>query len=45
MSRLEELKVQALEAKWDVWWAEGKTLSQEQGIMLALQASQELLSH
>ena len=44
ISKLEELKVQAVEAKWADWWAEGRTLSQEQGIMLALQASQEMLS-
>ncbi len=43
ISKLEELKVQAVEAKWADWWVEGKALSQEQGIMLALQASQEML--
>jgi len=45
ISRLEELKVQAEEAKCADWWVEGRALSQEQGIMLALQASQEMLSH
>jgi predicted ATPase len=45
MFRLERLKAQANEAKWAVWWREGRALSQEQGIMLALQASQEMLSH
>jgi tetratricopeptide (TPR) repeat protein len=44
ISKLEELKVQAVEAKWADWWAEGRELAQEQGIMLALQASQEMLS-
>ena len=45
MSRLEGFKAQANEAKWAVWWAEGRALSQEQGIMLALQASQAMLAH
>jgi hypothetical protein len=44
MSRLEGFRVQASEAKWVVWWAEGRALSQEQGIMLALQASEQMLS-
>jgi hypothetical protein len=44
LSKLEGFKAYAHEAKWAVWWAEGRALSQEQGIMLALQASQELLS-
>ena len=45
MSKLEGLKAQANGEKWDVWWAEGRALSQEQAIMLALQASQEMVSH
>src|SRR5207244_2385113 len=45
LSKLEALKAQANEAKWAIWWAEGRALSQEQGIMLALQASREMLSH
>ena len=45
MSKLEVLKAQANEVQGDVWWAEGRALSQEQAIMLALQASQEMLSH
>jgi len=32
------------QAKWAIWWAEGRTLSQEQCIMQALQASQAILS-
>lgn len=44
MSRLEGFKAQANEAQWAIWWAEGRALSQEQGIMLALQATQEMLS-
>ncbi len=44
MSKLEGFKSQANEANWAVWWTEGRTLSQEQGIMLALQASQGILS-
>jgi len=45
MSKLEGFKNQANETKWAVWWAEGRVLSQEQGIKLALQASREMLSH
>jgi len=45
VSKLEGLKAHANEAEWAVWWAEGRVLSQEQGIKLALQASQEMLSH
>jgi hypothetical protein len=45
ISRLEGLKALANEAQSDMWWAEGRALSQEQGIMLALQASHEMLSH
>lgn len=44
MSRLEGFKAQANEAQWAIWWAEGRVLSQEQGIKLALQASREMLS-
>ncbi len=43
LSKLEGFKAYVHEAKWAVWWAEGKALSQEQGIMLALQTSQEML--
>src|SRR5947209_2796390 len=32
ISRLEGLKALANEAQWDVWWAEGRALSQEQAI-------------
>jgi tetratricopeptide (TPR) repeat protein len=45
ISKLEELKIQAVEAKWADWWAEGRALSQEQGITLALQASNVLLNN
>ncbi len=45
MSKLQEFKTQANEEKWAVWWAEGRAFSQEQAIMLALQASQEMVSH
>jgi len=44
LSKLEGFKAYAHEAKWAIWWAEGRALSQEQGIMLALQTSQEMLS-
>jgi tetratricopeptide (TPR) repeat protein len=44
ISKLERLKAQANEAKWADWWTEGRALSREQGIMLALQASQEISS-
>jgi hypothetical protein len=45
MSKLQEFKAQANEENWAVWWAEGRALSQEQAIMLALQSSQEMVSH
>jgi hypothetical protein len=44
-SKLEGFKAQANDAKWAVWWADGRALSQEQGIKLALQASQGMLLH
>jgi tetratricopeptide (TPR) repeat protein len=44
MSKLEGLKAHTNEANWAVWWTEGRALSQEQAIRLALQASQEMLA-
>jgi hypothetical protein len=36
---LDHMKSQVGETLWQTWWAEGKTLSQEEVITLALQAS------
>lgn len=41
---LEQLKAHAGEAGWSNWWAEGRLLSQEQGIFCALQSSQAILA-
>jgi hypothetical protein len=41
---LDNMKSQVGETLWQTWWAEGKKLSQEEVITLALQASAAVVS-